>query len=220
MSNERDAAARGRLIVLSAPSGAGKTTLVHRIMEHRPDLEFSISHTTRPCRPGERDGRDYFFVDREEFAAMLDAGEFLEHAEVFGNLYGTGRRQVEELRTAGHDVLLEIDWQGARQVRANQPDCCSVFILPPSAAELEHRLRGRETDSGEVIARRLGEAVGDMSHWDEFDHVVVNDDLDDAAAALLAIIAGEPAGTSTRDRRVRARIEALLGSATTGVSPP
>lgn len=207
-----DTRSRGRLFVFSAPSGAGKTTLVRRIMQQRPELRFSISYTTRPRRSGEKDGRDYHFLDRDQFEAMRDAGEFLEHAEVFGNYYGTGRRQVEDLCAAGHNVLLEIDWQGARQVRNNQPDCCSVFILPPSVEELERRLRGRETDAAQVIARRLGEAVEDMAHWSEFDHVVINDRLEDATAAVLAIVAGEAAGTSTRDPEVRARVAALLSS--------
>jgi guanylate kinase len=206
-------AARGNLFVFTAPSGAGKTTLVRRVMGERPELTFSISYTTRKRRHGEVDGRDYNFLTRSEFRAMRDAGDFLEHAVVFGNYYGTGRDQVETLRRAGRDVLLEIDWQGARQVRANQPDCCSIFIMPPSVEELERRLRGRETDSAEVIARRLGEAVDDMSHWSEFDHVVVNDDLDEAAALLLGIIDGDDSPeTSTTNMKVRARIEALLGS--------
>ena len=203
--------ARGQLFVFTAPSGAGKTTLVRRVMSARPDLTFSISYTTRRRRHGEVDGRDYHFLTRDEFEAMRDGDDFLEHAEVFGNYYGTGRAQVETLRRAGRDVLLEIDWQGARQVRTNQPDCCSIFILPPSVEELERRLRGRETDPEDVIARRLGEAVDDMSHWREFDHVVVNDDLDEAAGLLLGIISGHEAGTSTNDPAVRTRITALLG---------
>jgi len=205
-----DTGSRGQLFVFSAPSGAGKTTLVRKVMAERPNLSFSISYTTRRRRAGETDGLDYHFLRRAEFAAMRDAGEFLEHAEVFGNYYGTGRQQVEGLRDAGKDVLLEIDWQGARQVRANQPDCCSVFILPPSVAELEQRLRGRGTDSEAVIERRLGEAVDDMSHWIEFDHVVVNDRLADATDDLLAIMAGDSDATSTRSPDVRAKIAAVL----------
>jgi guanylate kinase len=204
--------ARGKLFVFTAPSGAGKTTLVRRVMRERPDLAFSISYTTRKRREGEIDGRDYYFLTRSEFRAMRDAGDFLEHAEVFGNYYGTGRAQVEMLRRAGRDVLLEIDWQGARQVRANQPDCCSIFILPPSVDELERRLRGRETDSEDVITQRLGEAVDDMSHWSEFDHVVVNDDLNEAAGLLLGIMSGGSAETSTGDPVVRSRIDELLRS--------
>jgi len=204
--------ARGKLFVFSAPSGAGKTTLVRRVMREHPNIAFSISYTTRPQRDGEVDERDYYFLDRAAFEQMRDAGKFLEHAEVFANYYGTGRDQVESLRRDGRDVLLEIDWQGAQQVRRNQPDCCSVFILPPSVEELERRLRGRKTDSEEVIARRLGEAVGDMSHWNEFDHVVVNEDVEGATRTLLEIMAGNPTGTATADAGVRARITALLGA--------
>ena len=203
-------ASRGKLLVFSAPSGAGKTTLVRKVMAERPNLTFSISYTTRRPRAGETDGLDYHFLRRAEFVAMRDAGEFLEHAEVFGNFYGTGRQQVESLRDAGQDVLLEIDWQGARQVRTNQPDCCSVFIMPPSVAELERRLRGRGTDTDAVIERRLGEAVADMSHWAEFDHVVVNERLEAAVAALLAIMADEAAATATSNPDVQAEIAALL----------
>ena len=203
---------RGQLFVFSAPSGAGKTTLVRRIMRERPELTFSISYTTRSRREGETDGHDYHFLSRDRFESMRDAGEFLEHAEVFGNYYGTGRAQVAKLRDGGRDVLLEIDWQGARQVRTNEPNCRSIFILPPSVEELERRLRGRGTDSERVIGRRLGEAIDDMTHWEEFDHVVINDDLDVAAEQLLAAIAGDGDDTSTRNSSVRARIERLLGS--------
>lgn len=200
----------GKLFVISAPSGAGKTTLVKRIVTTRSDLKFSISYTTRQARSGERDGVDYFFLDRSAFESMRNDGEFLEHAEVFGNLYGTGRQQVSDLCAGGHDVLLEIDWQGARQVMANDPDCTSVFILPPSVDELERRLRGRGTDSEEVIRRRLGEAVDDISHWTEFDHAVINDDLDRAATELLAILAGESTSTRTNQPELIARVSGLL----------
>lgn len=202
---------RGRLVVLSAPSGAGKTTLVKALVAAHPDLRFSISYTTRPARPGEEDGRDYFFVDPDRFLAMIEAGEFLEHALVFGNRYGTSRSQVDGLLARGHDVLLEIDWQGARQIRANAPGCCTVFILPPSLPELERRLRGRGTDAEEVIQRRLAQARDDMAHWDEFDHVIINDRVEDAAERLLAILRGEDPGCSTRLPALRDRIAALLG---------
>lgn len=200
----------GRLFVISAPSGAGKTTLVKRLVELRPALRFSVSYTTRPQRPGEVNGRDYLFVDEQEFAAMRDGGEFLEHATVFGNSYGTGRSQVEELLAAGDDVLLEIDWQGAAQVRENMPECVSIFILPPSRAELEHRLRGRKTDSDEVIARRLGEALGDMSHWPEFDYAVINDTLDEAVVELSSVLDGRGAACSTSEPARRVRVEQIL----------
>ncbi len=196
---------RGNLLVISAPSGAGKTTLVRRLMDRQPSLHFSISHTTREQRRGETHGHDYFFVDPDEFETIRAQGGFLEHAEVFGNHYGTSREQVEQLLANGRDVLLEIDWQGAQQVRQNLPECVSIFILPPSLDELEARLRGRSTDSEQVIRRRLGEAIGDISHWREFDYVIVNDDLDEAVEKLLAVVRGRGAPPDA------ARIEALFG---------
>lgn len=204
---------RGKLFVISAPSGAGKTTLVRQVIDRLPELRFSISYTTRAPRDGEQDGVDYFFLDQIRFETMIADDEFLEFAEVFGNFYGTGRSQVEELRAGGHDVLLEIDWQGARQVRQNQPDCCSIFIMPPSVTELENRLRGRATDAEDVIRRRLGEAIDDMSHWHEFDHVIINDDLDGAVAALEATMTDGGADTGTGNPALRRKIEALLDSA-------
>lgn len=201
---------QGKLFVLSAPSGAGKTTLVHRIMDLRETLRFSISFTTRKPREGEIDGEDYYFLTNQQFEEMVEGNEFLEHAEVFGNHYGTGRRQVSALRELGFDVLLEIDWQGADQVRGNQPDCCSIFILPPSLAELERRLRGRGTDSERVIRRRFADATDDMSHWIEFDHVLINDDLEAATRHLLDIMDDKSSGTSTSDPLLRSKIEAIL----------
>jgi guanylate kinase len=201
---------QGKLFVISAPSGAGKTTLVKRIIAARPDLKFSISYTTRQARTGEQSGVDYFFLSRNEFEAMRAEGAFLEYAEVFGNFYGTGKQQVSDLCAAGKDVLLEIDWQGAQQVMANDPDCTSIFILPPSTEELERRLRGRATDSEAVIQRRLGEAVDDISHWTEFDHAVINADLDLAATELLAILSGDSAMTRTNQPQVRERVGRLF----------
>ena len=201
---------QGKLFVLSAPSGAGKTTLVHRIMDLRPELRFSISFTTRQPREGEIDGEDYYFLTGNQFETMITRNEFLEHAEVFGNHYGTGRKQVSALRELGFDVLLEIDWQGAAQVRGNQPDCCSIFVLPPSLDELERRLRGRGTDSERVIRRRFGEAVDDISHWVEFDHVLINDELEAATQTLLGIMNGESRGTATSDTVLQSKIETLL----------
>jgi guanylate kinase len=191
--------ARGRLFVIAAPSGAGKTSLVRSLMGREPGLRFSISYTTRPQRPNEVHGRDYFFVAREEFDRMVAAGEFLEHATVFDNSYGTARRQVEDSLAAGQDLILEIDWQGARQIRAALPECRSVFILPPSRPELERRLRGRGTDAEEVIQRRLRDAAGDMGHWREFEFVVVNDDFERALAELQAIVQGR--GEASRSDR-------------------
>jgi guanylate kinase len=200
---------RGRLFVIAAPSGAGKTSLVRALMEREPGLRFSISCTTRPRRPTEQHGRDYFFVDREEFEHMVAGGEFLEHARVFDNYYGTPRRQVEQALSAGQDLILEIDWQGAAQVRTALPECVSVFILPPSRPELERRLRGRGTDAEEVIQRRLRDAASDMAHWREFDHVVVNDRFDQALAELQDVVAGR--GQATRkDRPGLAELAAAL----------
>jgi guanylate kinase len=203
---------KGRLFVITAPSGAGKTTLVKALIDGHPALRFSVSHTTRPPRPGEKNRVDYYFVEKDDFNAMIRADDFLEYAEVFGHFYGTGRDQVEQIRKDGHDVLLEIDWQRARQVRANQPDCRSIFVMPPSVAELEKRLRGRGTDTEDVIRLRLGEAVDDMSHWREFDHVVINDKLKTAVASLKSIMAGGRSASDTADPALGRRVEALLGT--------
>ena len=201
---------RARLYVLAAPSGAGKTTLVHALVTRNPDLRFSISYTTREQRVNEADGVDYLFVDVDEFNRLREAGEMLEWAEVFGNYYATSRSQVEKLLADGHDVLLEIDWQGARQVRESMPEAVTIFILPPSRPELERRLKSRGTDAPEVIERRLGDALGDMGHWDEFDHVIINDDLDRAVADLEAAMHGTSDATSTRDAALRDRVAAIL----------
>ena len=196
-------ATRGTLFVLAAPSGAGKTSLVKALLERMPRLQMSVSHTTRPRRPTEEHGREYYFVGVPEFTRMVDDGQFLEHARVFDNLYGTARAPVESRLAAGGDIVLEIDWQGARQVRAAMPDCVTIFILPPSRETLEKRLRSRATDSPEVISRRLRDAVSDMSHWREFDYVVVNDDFDKAVADLMAIVAAHT-GTSGGAQRLAA----------------
>jgi len=182
------------LFVISAPSGAGKTSLVKALRGKLPNLGVSTSHTTRKARSTEENGREYFFVDRPQFDRMVAGGEFLEHAQVFDNFYGTSRRQLEEKLAAGQDVVLEIDWQGARQVRAAMPQCRSIFILPPSRDALRQRLTGRQTDTPEVIERRLADAVGDMSHHAEFDYVVVNEDFDRAVEELVAIVQGRGDG--------------------------
>jgi guanylate kinase len=197
---------RGKLFVIAAPSGAGKTSLVRALMERRPTLRFSISYTTRQQRPTERNGHDYFFVDKDEFKRMVGAQEFLEHAQVFDNYYGTSRKQVEQLLEQGQDVLLEIDWQGAQQIRRALPECRSIFVLPPSRAALEQRLRNRATDSDEVIARRLRDSIADLSHWNEFDYIVINDDFGRATADLEAIVAGQ----GEHLRRDRAELQALI----------
>jgi guanylate kinase len=179
-----------KLYVISAPSGAGKTSLVKALLARLPGLRVSTSHTTRKPRPNEQEGREYFFVSNAEFDALVDDGAFLEHARVFDNQYGTSRDQLEDKLAAGHDVILEIDWQGARQVRAAMPACRSIFILPPSREALRQRLHGRQTDSPEVIERRLADAVSDMSHYREFDYAVVNDDFAQAVEQLVQIVAG------------------------------
>ena len=198
------------LFVIAAPSGAGKTTLVKALVDHNPDLKFSISYTTRKQRSTEEHGRDYFFVDPEAFESLREQGELLESAVVFDNQYGTSRSQVEKHLGNGNNVILEIDWQGAQQVRESMPGCVTVFILPPSRAELERRLRGRKTDSDEVIERRLRDALGDMSHWDEFDHVIINDDLGRAAAELEAVIAGKGADSRASNPALVKRVKNIL----------
>ena len=181
---------RGRLYVIAAPSGAGKTSLLHALMKKRPGVEFSVSCTTRKPRPGEHDGKDYHFIDRSGFERLQAAGEFIEHANVFGNLYGTRRSVVESALAEGRDLILEIDWQGAQQVREHLPEAVQVFVLPPSRAALESRLRSRRSDSEEAIARRLQESVLEMSHWKDFDYVIVNRDFDAALADLEAVFDG------------------------------
>jgi guanylate kinase len=180
-----------QLYVISAPSGAGKTSLIRALRERHPGLLLSTSHTTRPPRPNEQHGREYFFVDRDGFQRMVEAGDFLEHAQVFDNHYGTSQRQLEDKLATGADVILEIDWQGARQVRRLLPASRSIFILPPSLESLQARLTGRKTDSPAVIDRRLADAVSDMGHFREFDYAVVNDDFGRAVADLEKILAGQ-----------------------------
>jgi guanylate kinase len=203
---------RGDLVVIAAPSGAGKTTLVHALLKRMPDLQFSISYTTRAPRPAEKDGVDYFFVSALEFERMRAAEEFLEHALVFDHWYGTGKADVAARRAAGHTVVLEIDWQGARQVRRAAPEARSIFIAPPSVAELEERLRGRGTDSDAVIRRRLADSVSDLGHWDEFDYVIFNDDLNRAAGELAKVVRDGGDDHRSASALVRARVEEILAS--------
>ncbi|AUD79812.1 guanylate kinase [Kangiella profundi] len=179
--------AKGTLYVVSAPSGAGKTSLLKAVLRKLPELKVSISHTTRPQRPGEQDGVDYHFIDQTTFQQMLTEHRFLEHAQVFDNFYGTSRDWLEAQLVDGHDVILEIDWQGARQVRKLMPESCGIFILPPSREELLSRLTNRGQDSDEVIARRMAAATAEMKHYDEYDYVVINDDFDIACDELAAI---------------------------------
>jgi guanylate kinase len=191
---------RGLLLILSSPSGAGKSTLARKLMAWDPTMRFSVSATTRPPRPGETEGREYHFRDRDAFLAMVGAGEMLEHAEVFGHLYGSPRAPVEQAMADGRDTVFDIDWQGGQQIRnsALGRDCVSVFILPPSIRELEHRLRSRAQDSDAVIAGRMARSRDEISHWAEYDYVLVNRDLDATFAALRGILEAE---RQRRDRQ-------------------
>ena len=208
MSNK---AQGGKLFVFAAPSGAGKTTLVHAVVTKHPELRFSISYTTREPRVNEANEVDYLFVDEDEFMRLRDQGEMLEFAQVFDNYYATSRSQVERHLKDNRSVVLEIDWQGAQQVRESMPDCVTIFILPPSLAELERRLRDRRTDKPEVIERRLRDAKSDMAHWDEFDHVIINDDLDDAIIALEAVLDGGGEASSTSNSDLRETVLSIIG---------
>ncbi len=180
--------AQGTLFIVSAPSGAGKTSLVRELIESLDGIQVSVSHTTRERREGEVDGVNYHFVDVPAFEAMIEHGDFFEYARVFDNYYGTARRTVETMLAAGQDVILEIDWQGARQVRRQLPEAVSVFILPPSREELERRLASRGTDEHAVIARRMRDAVDEMTHHDEYDYLVINDDFTTALRELQSLV--------------------------------
>ena len=183
---------RGLLLILSSPSGAGKSTLSRKLMAWDQDLSFSVSATTRSPRTGEVDGREYYFKTRADFQAMVKDGQMLEHAEVFGNFYGSPRGPVEDAMTQGRDTLFDIDWQGGQQIKqAMRGDVVSIFILPPSIAELESRLRGRAQDSEQVIAQRMAKSQAEISHWMEYDYVIVNRDLDTAFGELVTILQAE-----------------------------
>lgn len=179
---------RGDLFIIAAPSGGGKTSLVNSLLKRDSSLALSVSHTTRPARPAEIDGQHYHFVSGPEFEEMKENGEFLEHARVFDHHYGTSRNAVAQQLDQGRDVILDIDWQGAKQVRLVFPDCCGIFIIPPSLETLRERLTGRGQDSNRVIQRRMRDARSEISHWDEFDQLVVNDIFDSALEELLTII--------------------------------
>lgn len=179
---------KGNVIIVSAPSGAGKTSLVGKLIENDPATRKSVSYTTRQRRPGEQDGSDYHFVSAEAFQVMLKAGEFLESAQVHGNMYGTNQKWLEAQRLQGYDIVLEIDWQGAKQVRSLMPEATGIFVLPPSVDALRGRLTKRGQDSDDVIARRLAAARGEVSHVHEFDYVIINDDFDTAVQDLISIV--------------------------------
>ena len=197
MSNDKATAAvtisrRGLMLVLSSPSGAGKSTISRALLNRDPDISMSVSVTTRPMRPGETDGEDYIFVDQEKFDAMAAASEFLEHATVFENSYGTPKAPVEKSLSKGRDVLFDVDWQGTQQLAENaREDLVSVFILPPSVEELERRLHNRAQDSDEVVKKRMAKATSEMSHWAEYDYVIVNEDVEASVAHLEAILVAE-----------------------------
>ena len=197
--------------MFAAPSGAGKTTLVHAVVTKRPELRFSISYTTRKPRKNEADGVDYLFVTEKKFMQLRDEGEMLEYAKVFDNYYATSRSQVEKHLADNRNVILEIDWQGAQQVRESMPECVTIFILPPSVEELERRLRDRRTDSAEVIERRLRDALSDMSHWIEFDHVIINDDLNRAIADLEDVLDGNGEASATSNVALRRAVGRIVG---------
>jgi guanylate kinase len=204
--------APGLLLVVSAPSGAGKTSLVHALVERLPDLRCAVSHTTRPRRPGEEDGVHYHFTEPSRFEAMAAAGAFLEHATVFDHRYGTSRGEVEARWAAGQDVILEIDWQGARQVRSSHAAARSLFILPPSLAELERRLANRPGSTPEAVARRMRDAVAEMRHHDEYDYLLVNDDFATALEGLVSVVRAERLSLSQQRPRLAARLADLLGT--------
>lgn len=199
----------GTIFIVVAPSGAGKTSLVSALLQAEPGVELSVSYTTRAPRTGEENGRHYHFTDRATFENMIEAGDFLEYAEVYGNYYGTSKRWLRERLAAGRDILLEIDWQGARQVREVFPDAVSVFILPPSIEVLEARLRGRATDSEEVIARRLSEARAEIDQVAEYDYLIVNDDFEQARLDLISVIRSQRLRGERQCRHHQAAIAAM-----------
>ena len=200
----------GNLIVISAPSGAGKTSLVHDLLTRDAQISVSVSHTTRAKRPSEIDGEDYFFVEREQFQRMVTNDEFLEHAEVFGNFYGTSTAQVEDILNLGRDLVLEIDWQGARKIRENFPQAISIFVLPPSEMALRERLIERGDDDPEVIERRMRAAMNEMSHFREYDYLLINDVFDEAATQLWTIVRAGRLTTRIQRLSQAAMLEKLI----------
>ncbi|WP_447530410.1 guanylate kinase [Vreelandella sp. TE19] len=206
---------QGTLFIVSAPSGAGKTSLVRELIESMDGLQVSVSHTTRGRREGEVDGVNYHFCQTQTFETMIERGDFFEYARVFDNYYGTSRQAVQSLLAAGQDVILEIDWQGAQQVRAQMKDAVSIFILPPSRAELERRLASRGTDEHAVIERRMRDAVNEMTHFDEYDYLVVNDDFTTALGELTSLVISQRLTCVAMQHRHAPLLEALLSQAPT-----
>jgi len=201
---------KGTLYIISAPSGAGKTSLVTALVESAPGIAVSVSHTTRAPRPGEQDGVQYHFVDTDTFQQRIKDGDFLEHAQVFDNFYGTSRQAVEQQLAQGMDVILEIDWQGARLVREQMPDYVGIFILPPSVAALQERLSGRGQDDDEVIARRMRDAKSEASHYDEYEYLIINDDFDTALVELRAVFVAQRQLSGIQQKRHSALLTDLL----------
>ncbi len=203
---------KGTLYIVSAPSGAGKSSLIAALLEKNPTyaMKVSVSHTTRGMRPGEQDGVHYHFVQKEQFEELIEQGAFLEHAEVFGNYYGTSRPWIEKNLDKGIDVFLDIDWQGARQIRAQMPQAKSIFILPPSNGELERRLNARGQDSEAVIAKRMAEAKSEISHYHEYDYVIINDDFDSALMDFKAILRAERLKQDKQAAKYKGMLDALL----------
>jgi len=213
MSNEllqhdgRNAMSRGMLVVVSSPSGGGKGTLIDRVLRTVPNVSYSVSFTTRAPRPAEQDGREYFFIDRPTFQQMIARGEFLEWADVYGHLYGTSSKQVERERAAGHDIILEIDVQGAENIRHKVPDAVSIFILPPSFELLRHRLLARGTDSADALEKRMRGAPREVEQYKYFQYVILNDDINRASQQLASVIYAERARRERQDLNVRGALE-------------
>jgi len=201
---------QGTLFVVSAPSGAGKTSLVRELRARLGDFTVSVSHTTRARRPGEQQGRDYFFVERTEFERMVAQGAFLEYARVFDHYYGTARETLEAALAGGKDVMLEIDWQGARQVKKLIPSCLAIFVLPPSRDALTQRLQGRGQDDAETIVRRMRDAISEMSHYGEYDYLIVNDDFETALEQMRSIVVASRLKTARQAEKLAGLIESLL----------
>ena len=201
---------KGNVFIVSAASGTGKTTLVSRLLKNHPDIRVSVSHTTRAMRPGEEHGVNYHFVERSEFVKMIEHGDFLERAEVFGNLYGTSQSTLQQTLDEGHDLILEIDWQGAEQVRKQMPQARSIFILPPSQQALRQRLTNRGQDSDEIIEGRMREAVSEMSHYNEYDFVIINDDFAVALEDLKAIFRANRLQQKSQQQRHSELLKQLL----------